>query len=578
MSTKAKIFIAILVCATFMYGLMVGHYKFFPFYQIIDFRNKIFDLSGIEYGPVDETIQTTEPVEVLETSLHRLLLKKIHLSQDEEIVRGGAMANIDYQVFINTNANSQDRELILVYDLENYSRYKSDSLKVPMNYETLLSSPLIEMDGFDLFRFRVNGLYLDKNSDESYTLFASHHFYEEDKNCISFNISRTTISFREKKLIQESDWKNIFKAKPCVYPDENVGYENPFPGHMASGKIVEYDENTLLVSVGSFSTDPDLYDSLPMDDTSFFGKLLLIDKMTGESKIFAKGIRNSQGLLIDNNGTIWATDHGPRGGDELNIIKENGNYGWPLETYGINYGMKKWPFSTSQGRHDVYDKPAFVWIPSIATTNLIQIGGNKYSLWQNDLLIGSLSGKRLERVRVEEGNQAIYSETIPVEERIRDMLLLPDEKIVLLTDEGSLFILDDGGPVYEDIGPELQVRMAGLDLLDQLVEDIDLDELEKGALKAESIYAQHCSSCHFLTTTHDIGPHLSGLFQREVGGLPDYNYSYELETSTERWTPGVLKSFLLEPENQFPNTSMKQIPLSSTEADSIIAFLERDKQ
>lgn len=575
MSKYAKLFIPVLLICAFTYGLAVGHFRVFPFHQVIELRNKVFDLAGAEYGRDDDSIQLAEAVEILETALHRILLKKIHLKQGQDIGRGGTMTNIDYKIFINVNSNDSDRDLILVYDLENHFQYKTDTLKVPMNYEELLSSSLVELEGFDLFRYRVSGLYAEKNQDDTYTLYASHNFYEKDQNCISFNISKTSFSINENTLKQNTGWETIFTADPCIFPEKNIGFVNPFPGHMAGGKIVEYDDNTLLVSVGSFSTDPSLFTSLPMDTLSSIGKILLINKTTGESRIFAKGFRNPQGLFIDSSGTIWSTDHGPYGGDELNIIKENGNYGWPIVTYGINYRREEWPHSLNQGRHENYDKPVFVWMPAIAPANISQIQGDKFSLWNRDLIIGGLTGRGLHRLRIENGNRVIYNEMIRLGHRIRDLAILPDEKIVLLTDEGSLFILDDGGPLYDEIGTEMQARIAALDLFDQLIDDIDKTELPREQLNAESIYTRHCSSCHFLAEIHDVGPHLNNLFAREVGGLADFNYSYNLKESSEKWSPDLLKSFLLEPDNRFPNTSMAQIPLTSAEVDSIISVLGR---
>lgn len=518
-----------------------------------------------------------EPTLIQETALQRLLIKKVHLNQGKDIGRGGALTNINFKVFINSNENSDNKELINVYDLKNMISYDSEDFRVPMNYSGLISSPLAEIEGFDLFRFRISGLYGEKNSDGTYTLFAAHNIYEEEKECISFNLSRIHISLDNGTITKLTDWETLFTANPCIYPQNaNVAVTNPFPGHMAGGKIVNYDADNLLVSVGSFSIGIDNQVYLSADSTSSFGKFLLINKNTGQSSIYAIGIRNSQGLLISSSGTIWATEHGPQGGDELNIIKRGGHYGWPYVTYGVDYGNNPWELAEEQGRHDGFDKPAFVWITAIAPTNLIEITGEKFSDWKGDLIIGSLTGRSLHRVRIKEDNSVIYNEVIHLGYRVRDISLLPDERIIMLTDEGSLFIIDDGGPVYKEIDHESSARITKLDVFDILLDQIfsGNDSLPTG-LSAENIYNMNCAACHYVEKLHDVGPHLNNLFNRAVGGLEDYNYSNVLDESDAVWTAELLKSFLLTPERTFPNTRMQKVPLNESEADSIVTFFSR---
>ena len=155
----------------------------------------------------------------------------------------------------------------------------------------------------------------------------------------------------------------------------------------------------------------------------------------------------------DNDNNIWATDHGPQGGDELNLIKKGQNYGWPQVTYGINHGNREWPLNKEQGTHDDFVKPVFAWVPSIAISNLIRLDKTtKFPLWGGDLLIGSLRGKSLLRVRMGDENNVAYIETIRIGHRIRDLTTLDDQSLALLTDGGRMVIVDDGGPVYDELG------------------------------------------------------------------------------------------------------------------------------
>lgn len=572
---KTKVILFLLLVIFFLTGFFYRHYMIFPSKQFISLIINTVNTLSITGRKAVAPPMIKEPTFILDTSLQRLLIKKVHLNQGKDIGRGGTATNIDYNVFINSNEDSDNKELIEVYNLKNHIRYHGE-LRIPMNYSALLSSPMADIPGFDLFRFRVTGLYGEKINDNTYTLFATHNNYEQDRECISFNLSKINISLTNGYLTQLSNWKTIFTATPCIYPKKNTSGANPFPGHMAGGRIIEYDNKTLLVSIGSFSVGMDEQVYFTADSTSSFGKFLLIDKSTGEDSIYAIGSRNSQGLLKSSNGTIWATDHGPQGGDEINIIRKGGNYGWPNVSYGIQYGNEAWALADSQGRHDGFDKPVFVWMTAIAPTNIIEITGESFSEWKGDLLIGSLTGRSLHRVRIEDDDRIIYNEVIHLGYRIRDILVLPDEKIILHTDEGSLFIIEDGGAIFNEIDTEIKSRIKNLEMFDVLLDQVPHRNYRIAEISAANIYNIHCATCHYIDEIHDVGPHLGGLFNREVGGLDDYNYSNVLKESNAVWSGELLRSFLLYPEITFPNSRMVQIPLKEAEADSIVTYLKNE--
>ena len=132
--------------------------------------------------------------------------------------------------------------------------------------------------------------------------------------------------------------------------------------------------------------------SIPKDNP-FVGKGKAI------ASIYAYGIRNPQGMFMDQAGVLWEHEHGPRGGDELNIIKSGANYGWPEITYGINYDGK--PISQIS-KKDGMQQPVNYWIPSIAPSGLTMVIGDKYPAWKGSLLIGSLRFNYVDRVVVKE--------------------------------------------------------------------------------------------------------------------------------------------------------------------------------
>ncbi len=99
------------------------------------------------------------------------------------------------------------------------------------------------------------------------------------------------------------------------------------------------------------------------------GKLLLVDTERRTAEVYSKGHRNAQGLLVHSSGILWATEHGPRGGGELNRIERGANYGYPLVSYGRDYRDRVWLYSREQGRHDGFVKPVFTWLPSLGISN-----------------------------------------------------------------------------------------------------------------------------------------------------------------------------------------------------------------
>jgi glucose/arabinose dehydrogenase len=154
-------------------------------------------------------------------------------------------------------------------------------------------------------------------------------------------------------------------------------------------------------------------------------------------EIYSLGHRNPQGLSFDlTNNILWAHEHGPQGGDELNLIQSGKNYGWPVITYGVNYviGTKIGEGTKKKGM----EQPIFTWIPSIGTSGLTFISGNTFTKWDNNLLIGGLKNGHLIRVALKENRILEYEEIIQNRfGRIRDVRIGKDGNIYLLTDESN---------------------------------------------------------------------------------------------------------------------------------------------
>jgi len=165
--------------------------------------------------------------------------------------------------------------------------------------------------------------------------------------------------------------------------------------------------------------------------------------------IWSYGHRNPQGAAVrpPDGDELWISEHGPQGGDELNRISAGGNYGWPLVSYGCNYGD---PIGDAcrigGGTHSPnYIEPVSYWVPtSIAPAGMIFYTGNGFPQWQGNVFMGALAGTALWRV-VLSGNTEIAREPLffNLGERIRDVEQGPDGWIYLLTDSGKLIQIRD---------------------------------------------------------------------------------------------------------------------------------------
>ena len=157
------------------------------------------------------------------------------------------------------------------------------------------------------------------------------------------------------------------------------------------------------------------------------------------STIWTYGNRNPQGLAVSKDGVIWQTEHGPRGGDELNIIKKGVNYGWPVITYGINYiGTKITDITEKEGM----EQPVWHWTPSIAVCGMSMYESDLFSKWNGNILVTSLKFEYLERVVVE-NNKFVRKENIyQPGSRVRDVEIDSYGKIyVALENPGRIVML-----------------------------------------------------------------------------------------------------------------------------------------
>lgn len=160
------------------------------------------------------------------------------------------------------------------------------------------------------------------------------------------------------------------------------------------------------------------------------------------------GHRNMQGAAINpQTGELWTHEHGPQGGDEVNVIRPGLNYGWPVVTYGVNYGLGT-KIGEGQSKPGMV-QPLQVWVPSIAPSGMAFVSGSQFSQWRGSMLVGALRGQMLVRLTLE-GDKVLSEERLFQGRpgRIRDVRMGPDGLVYLLTDDpqGALLRLEPAKP------------------------------------------------------------------------------------------------------------------------------------
>ncbi|MGE8496422.1 MAG: PQQ-dependent sugar dehydrogenase [Pseudomonas sp.] len=158
-----------------------------------------------------------------------------------------------------------------------------------------------------------------------------------------------------------------------------------------------------------------------------------VDQQGARPEIWSYGHRNQQGAALNPwSGRLWTHEHGPRGGDEINIPQAGKNYGWPLATHGVNYSMLAIPEAQGETVEGT-EPPHHVWEKSPAISGMAFYDAERFKAWQHNLFIGALSGQALIRLELE-GDQITHEERLDFSARIRDVRQGPDGFLYVLTD------------------------------------------------------------------------------------------------------------------------------------------------
>ncbi len=259
-------------------------------------------------------------------------------------------------------------------------------------------------------------------------IYFSYAAADKDENA-NTEVARARLHLRQNML---SQIEVIFRAQPKVEGGNHWG-----------SRLLFAPDGTLFITLG------ERFDHAKeaQNTTTHFGTIIRImpdgrvpkdNPFVGDEKslkgIYSYGHRNVQGIALNpETGAIWAHEHGPKGGDEINILKPGANYGWPVVTFGINYwGTKISDKTSAPGMED----PILQWTPSIAPSGMAFYTGDKFPQWQGDLFVGALAKQHLRRIKFD-GTKVVEQEELLIDrkDRIRDVRQGPDGFLYVITDE-----------------------------------------------------------------------------------------------------------------------------------------------
>jgi aldose sugar dehydrogenase len=219
-------------------------------------------------------------------------------------------------------------------------------------------------------------------------------------------------------------------------------------GGLSSGnhfgcRIVQTAENDLFLTTGDHFTGREQAQNLG----NHLGKIIrirpdgtvppdnpFVGRPGTKPEIWSYGHRNAQGLALHPaTGRLWQHEHGPRGGDEVNVIDKGKNYGWPAIGYGIDYSGARIHASTQR---EGMEQPGWYWVPSIAPSGMAFYSGSLFPAWRGHLFVGALASKILVRLELD-GEKVTKEERLDMRERIRDVRQGPDEALWLTTDASA---------------------------------------------------------------------------------------------------------------------------------------------
>ena len=521
----ASRFVAVstLLVLGFGIGLTMHKYKYFPYRHVQGIARLLIGVAN----PASVSLDSQYSLDPKRPALHRrvdtgllpLTVHGIRVSEEHRFPKGGGA--------VTTIGES----VVIVDRLGNFYAYRSSAESIEK-----LRMPALPND-IEKYVARVGALRINERTFRAYDLLyipsrreiaVSHEMF--DSNGGTTRLAVSLLSIDENTLEPTGKWNTIFLGD--LEPDGS--------NEQGGGALALKGSDKLHVALGDYGEV-----DLVADPASTFGKTFEVDLTSGQRRLFSQGHRNPQGMVTLNNGDIIEVEQGPYGGDELNVLRADSNYGWPKVSLGTDYGT--YDIGSRPGDHSGYAQPIFSWVPSIGVSSVIQL--QRFDArWKGDLLVTSLKGESLFRLRLADGHVQ-YSEPIFLGQRIRDVTEAASGTVVAWTDDAQLLVLT--------------VDAA------RLTSDLRNGPLKGGTVEAECLYCHHFGP----TGPSDFAPSLSGLFHRRIAS-DNFRYSDALRSRDEVWTEESLRAFVSNPAEFAEGTAMPRRPLEDDQLDEVIAALK----
>ncbi len=466
---------------------------------------------------------------------------------------GGALASVDNDLLVMTHEGR-------FFDVTGAEAVELAVAPPPNGWGAMLAFEEANPNyNFAHYFFRYNDL--DVFDDQ---LVVSYTEWVADDNCYRTSLAKAPLggaSTSAAMSVSKSDWDVFFSAEPCLEP-KAAG--RAIDGHMAGGRFRISADRTVYLASGDYAVDG-TYSPLAIaqDPTQEYGKVLAIDFDTGEADVISQGHSNMQGITFTDDGSLYAVEHGRRGGDELNLIEAGNDYGWPRVSLSTRYNKLPLQNTLEYGRHPVFEAPVYSWLPSVAVSSLMRIE-NFHPAWDGDLLAGSLAEQTLFRIRLQDG-RVLFDERIPVGYRIR-YVHQHEDKIVLWTDEPAVLRLSVGA---FDSSYQFAADMIG---------EFELTAEQKNQVE---VALDQCSQCHgFGVLKGGNAPSLGEVYGREIAGLSDFAYSQSLSNVEGIWTRETLTEYLDDPDafasgTAMPNPEISDLAVLSSIVEILVALREQ---
>lgn len=297
----------------------------------------------------------------------------------------------------------------------------------PVKKSTILAGRAIKAtERLNDSRFAITDIGILAESATRADLLISFPTYSRANDCVSVHLYRYTLNLASK--ISLTRGKLWFKSNPCV-PVSAVQH--------AAGRLAVIDKKSAYLTIGDLGYSE-------IDNVNRRGDLGSVFKVSATTREkISSGHRNQQGILLIGK-DLYTSEHGPRGGDELNIIEKGVDYGWPAVTYGEPYSSGDYVRPKETGSHDGFRKPLTYWVPSVAPTELVQLNGSQWGPWSGQIVMGTLREESLIFIELLDPKRVGETTIHPVNERIRDLEIGAQGEMIATTDSGKLLFISIG--------------------------------------------------------------------------------------------------------------------------------------